>query len=126
MTEAEEAFIEPSENTVAGITLRPFSLGSLSAMRKLGLNFTDEATEDERLRALAGIVWVHSRPVHEVLRSIRKNTADEEIDAFMFGIDIADMPALNEEVARISGQINAATVSIEPKPGDKEETPPGN
>lgn len=126
LTEAEEAFLEPAENTVAGLTLRPFSMGSLAALRKLGLDMSEEADEDARLRALAGVVWVHSRPVHEVLRAIRKGTASDDIDAFMFSIDLASLPELNAEVARISAQINAASVSIEPKPGDKEETPPGN
>ena len=126
LTIAEEAFLEPEETTIAGLRLRPFSMGSLNAMRKLGLDLTDEASEEDKLRALAGVVWVHSRPVHEVLRAIRKGAAQDDIDAFMFSIDLASMPELNAEVARISAQINASSVSIELKPGDREETPPGN
>ncbi len=119
---------------VAGITLRPFTLGSLQAARKLGLQlFSDEVIEGEletgqEEREMVAFAWIQSAPLSEVLASLRVG-ADEawaKIDEFAFGLDMEKFHMFAKELEKLGSMVGETIVEVVPKDNTQsKETPPG-
>lgn len=128
----EAAFADPAETAtmIAGLHLRPFSLGTLNVCRQLELTlFLDgeaELGDEEKQRQIVAFAWVQSAPLTEVLAALRNGTAHEKIAEFEFQLDVAALPELITEIQRISELAAAAAVEVAPKPGrsGEEDAPP--
>lgn len=118
-------FLDPRTLDVAGLKLRPFSVGSYNLINRLGIDLT-ATDEAQQMRNLAAVAWMQSAPIPQVLRAVHSGKADEAIDEFMFSIDLSRIGELGAELNRIGEQIAAATFDVEAKPGDKEESTPPN
>ena len=120
-----EGFHGEGTATLAGHELRPFTFGSFTLCRRLGLTlFTqdgaaDELDEDETMRQLAAFFWIQSQPVPEVLKAVREGTAELAIDAFQFDIPVHALPAIMRRVNELSKLASEAAVEIEEKPDSK-------
>lgn len=112
----EAAFTESGMN-VGGLKMRPFSLGTLSLARQLGLTmFTgplDAAGEGEEgqipalspaelQRQMAVFCWMQTKPLKGVLEHVRTGTWEAEVQEFEFELEVGALPALMGEVERIS------------------------
>jgi hypothetical protein len=112
---------------LAGHELRPFTFGSFTLCRRLGLTlFTqdgaaDELEEDEVMRQLAAFFWLQSQPVESVLQAVREGTAELSIDAFQFEIPVHALPAIMRRVNELSKLASDAAVEIEEKPDSKDD-----
>lgn len=116
-------FLDPRTLDVAGLKLRPFSVGSYNLINRLGIDLT-ATDEAQQMRNLAAVAWMQSAPIPQVLRAVHSGKADEAIDEFMFSIDLSRIGELGAELNRIGEQIAAATFDVESKPGEKEESTP--
>ena len=119
----------------AGIDLRPFTLGSLQAARKLGLKmFAEEISEEEmepgqEEREMVAFAWIQSAPLSEVLGSLRKGTDEAwaKIDEFAWGLDMEKFHLFSKELEKLGMMVSETIVEVVPKEqaGDNKETPPG-
>lgn len=127
----EDAFTEP-QTVVAGLKLRPFSLGTLNLCRRLGLSlFTGqqdaEISDEEKQRQIVAFLFLQSRPFEEVLRAARsENFDDEYLLPFSLTLPLSAIPEAVSEIQRIMDQAGAAVVEIERKPGCKSDDAPPN
>lgn len=119
-------YLHPETLEVAGLRLRPFSIGTFNLIQRLGLSLDGHLSEAERMRNIAAIAWIQSAPIADVLRAVHGGKADEAIDAFMFSIDLSRIGELTAELNRIGEAVAAASFEVEAKPGDKEEQQPPN
>lgn len=119
-------FLHPETLEVAGLRLRPFSIGTYNLIQRLKIKLDSELPDSEQMRNLAAIAWIQSAPIPEVLRAVHTGKADEAIDAFMFSIDLSRIGELSAELNRIGEAVSAASFGVEAKPGDKEESTPPN
>ena len=119
---------------VAGIELRPFTLGSLQAARKLGLRMFAEELSDDELEPgqeeseMIAFAWIQSAPLNEVLRALRKGkeAAWEKIDEFAWGLDMDKFQFFAQELEKLGNMVGETVVEVVPKDnGGKEDTPPG-
>ena len=132
----EEAFLEPQLKHIGDFKLRPFTLGSVTLCKKLGLSqFTGEKSEEpldqvEQLRQVAGFLFIHCEPVEKVLRAVRdKQTLEDELLRYQLQIPLAIVPQVMEEIQRVGDMTAAASVEIVDKPSDSntsQSAPPGN
>lgn len=135
-TLTEEAFLEPKLKQVGDFKLRPFTLGSVTLCKKLGLSqFTGEKSDEpmdqvEQLRQVAGFLFIHCEPVENVLRAVRnKDRLEDELLRYQLSIPISIVPEVMAEIQRVGDMTAAASVEILDKPsraGTSQETPPGN
>jgi hypothetical protein len=135
-TLTEEAFLEPQLKQVGDFKLRPFTLGSVTLCKKLGLSqFTGEKSDEpmdqvEQLRQVAGFLFIHCEPVENVLRAVRhKERLEDELLRYQLSIPISIVPEVMAEIQRVGDMTAAASVEILDKPsraGASQETPPGN
>jgi hypothetical protein len=123
---SDNTFLGPDMLDVAGLRLRPFSIGTFNLIQRLGVKLDGQQDEAKQMRDLAAVAWMQSAPIPEVLKAVHTGKAEETIDAFMFQIDLSRVGELSAELNRIGEQVAAATFSVEPKPGQQEETPPPN
>ena len=123
---SDSMFLSPDTLEVAGLKMRPFSIGSFHLMQRLGITIDGTLSESDQMRNLAAIAWLQSAPIPDVLRAVHTGKADEAIDGFMFAIDLSRVGELSAELNRIGEQVSAASFSVEAKPGDKEEQTPPN
>jgi hypothetical protein len=127
----EDAFTEPGTE-VAGLKLRPFSLGTLNLCRRLKLTlFTGqpeaELSDDEKQRQIIAFLFLQSRPLDEVLRAVRSPDFDDEhLLPFSLTLPLSAIPEAVAEIQRIMDSAGAAVVEIEAKPGCKSDSPPPN
>jgi hypothetical protein len=119
-------FLDPDTLEVAGLRLRPFSIGTFNLLQRLKIQIDGDVPEEDQMRNLAALAWIQSAPIPEVLKAVHSGKADEAIDAFMFQIDLSRVGELSAELNRIGEQVAAASFGIEAKPGDKEESTPPN
>ncbi len=124
--QSDYLYLDPATLDVAGLRLRPFSIGSLNLMQRLGIQLDGQLSEADQLRNIAAIAWLQSAPVPDVLRAVHTGRAHEAIDAFMFTIDLARIGELSAELNRMGEAVAAASFGVEAKPGDKEESTPPN
>ena len=127
-----DGFIGEGTVTLAGHEIRPFTFGSLTLCRKLGLTlFTDEGSaddisEEETMRQLAVFFWFQSQPVNLVLATVRADKVTEVVDEFEFDIDIHAMPALLRRIKNLSTLASEAAVELEEKPNSRDDDAPPN
>lgn len=119
-------FLDPETLEVAGLRLRPFSIGTYNLIQRLKIKLDGDLSEAEQMRNLAALAWIQSAPIPEVLKAVHTGKADEAIDAFMFSIDLTRIGELSAELNRIGEQVTAASFEVQPKPGEKEEDTPPN
>lgn len=119
-------FLSPETLEVAGLRLRPFSIGTYNLIQRLKIKLDSDLPEAEQMRNLAAIAWIQSAPISEVLRAVHNGKSDEAIDAFMFSIDLSRIGELSSELNRIGEAVSSASFGVEAKPSDKEESTPPN
>lgn len=118
---------------IAGLKLRPFSLGSLSICRRLKLTMlTGEAdaetlSEDEKQQQIVAFLYVQSQPIPEVLKAIQSSRFfDETVLPFSLSLPMEAFPEAIREIQRVIDSASAAFVEVQPKPDEKPEDAPPN
>jgi len=122
--------------TIAGLECRPFSLGTLTAARLLGLSRVigecDGPCKEWRMeRQMAAFLFLQSQPLPDVQALVRlakhdPDAFDERLLAFELGIPIGALTELAAQVDADSGAVGAAQVEVESKPGERSEAEPPN
>ena len=118
---------------IAGLKLRPFSLGSLSICRRLKLTMlTGEAdaetlSEDEKQQQIVAFLYVQSQSIPEVLKAIQSpRFFDETVLPFSLSLPMEAFPEAIREIQRVIDSASAAFVEVQPKPDEKPEDAPPN
>lgn len=128
-TALDDAFLEP-QLKAGGLKLRPFTIGSMTACRKLKLTvFTGEAdnlSPEEIQRQVVAFAWVQGAPLSDVLVALRNGTAQAAVDEFEWQISPGDIRALESEISRISRMSEAATVDVVQRNTPHDPDEPGN
>ena len=138
--QALDIFVEPSSK-VGALTLRPFSAGTLTLCRKLGLSMivggADEKaaiTEDDKQRQITTFIFIQSAPLEDVLRGVKLARKDREAfdDEILLPFELtlpvsAIIEAVEQMVAGID-QIGYSQFDTVPKDetSGKPEMPPPN
>ena len=122
--------IEPAERTVGGITLRPFSYGSMQLAYMLNLSlFTEEEGADpddaEMQRQVVTFAWMQSAPIDEVVDAILSKSVEGRVLRYSLNITFDQIPHLIGEIRRIGEMVAASNVRAESRYGNDTETPPG-
>lgn len=133
----EDAFLEGGL-TVPGLTMRPFSVGTLNACKRMKLTMfiaeeksagEPELSPDDALDQLTAFAWLQSAPLNEVLAAVRADKWREAVELFAFSLSAETLAALSSEIQRISAQSNAAAVEVIAKPAEKDgekDAPPNS
>jgi len=121
---------------IAGMKCRPFSLGTLTASRILGLSKivgdSDGPCKDWRIeRQMAALLYIQSQPLNDVEQFIQLAVSDmKKFDAklliFEMGIPIDALSEFASKLAGDSASVEQAQFDLENKPGDRTETDPPN
>ena len=136
-----DAFVEPAPEA-AGLTLRPFSAGTLTLCRALGLTMITGATKeqiealsaDDKQRQLTTFLFIQSQPLDVVkkaaklARENREAFEDEYLLPFELELPVTAMfTAMNQLEANLAS-IEAAQIEVVSRPGGgkKEAQPPPN
>lgn len=128
-TKENEASFSEGSKEFGKITLRPFTVGTLSLCRQLKLSmFTGEDGDSglDQQRQIMAFAWAQSAPLAQVLQAVRSGKWIEAVEEFEFGIIPAQITELVEEINRISTAIKAAAVDVEEKPNTGDEDAPPN
>ena len=132
-SQALEATFTQAPAEIAGLKLRPFSLGSLSICRRVKLTMlTGEAapetlTDDEKQQQIVAFLYIQSQPVPDVLRAIQSpRFFDETVLPFSLELPMEAFPLAIAEIQRVIEAASAAFVEVAPKPDDKPEDAPPN
>ena len=130
-----EIFITGSAK-IAGLECRPFSLGTLTAARLLGLSRVvgecDGPCHDWRMeRQMAALLFIQSQPLPDVQELVRfakedADALDERLLAFELEIPLNALTELATQIEADSGAVAEAQFEIEPKPGEQSEAEPPN
>jgi len=133
-TTLDDAFFE-GDTIIENITLRPMSLMTGRACRKLGLSIflrspeeaakADPISEDEISRQLVAFAWAQSEPVSLVRRALDDGSALDLAADFEAQLHPSVIAQLTEQLFKISKRISAAQIEIVPRPGSAEEGAPG-
>ena len=120
---------------IVGYKLRPFSVGSMDLCRQVGLTMVDGTAAvppNEVNRQLAAFLFIHAKPLDEVLAACAKNPEDfarEHLAPFTFEVPISELFKVADFLEQQLAHVRAATVDVVEKPplaGAKVETPPPN
>jgi len=119
---------------LAGLKLRPFTLGTMELCRQLNLSmFCDgEVPEDtnERVRQVAAYLFIQSEPLALVLAMVDSKDFDREcLRPFKFRLTPAVIDAAIDVIGKNLQGAGEMVVEVEQKPsmaGAKEETAPPN
>jgi hypothetical protein len=115
---------------VGNLKLRPFSIGSMTACRKLGLTLFmgegDKLSAEEMQRQVVAFAWVQSAPLATVQRALREGNADEYTARFEFEVMPGDLKALEREINRISELAAVAAVDTVSRETASDPNEPGN
>lgn len=115
---------------VGSLKLRPFSIGSMTACRKLGLTLFmgsgDNLTAEEMQRQVCAFAWIQSAPVTVVQRALREGTAEDFIARFEFEVMPSDLKKLEAEINRISELAAVAAVDTVSRETARDSNEPGN
>lgn len=128
-TKENEASFSEGAKEFGKITLRPFTVGTLSLCRQLQLSMFTGEGDDSKLdqqRQIMAFAWAQSAPLAQVLQAVRAGKWIEAVEEFEFGIIPAQITELVEEINRISTAIKAAAVDVEDKPNSGDEDAPPN
>ena len=121
---------------IAGLECRPFSLGTLTAARLLGLSRVvgecDGPCQDWRMeRQMAALLFIQSQPLPDVQELVRfakedADALDERLLAFELEIPLNALTELATQIEADSGAVAEAQFEIESKPGERSEAEPPN
>jgi len=116
---------------IAGLDCRPFSLGTLTAARLLGLSRVvgecDGPCQDWRMeRQMVALLFLQSQPIPDVLELVRfaKNDADaldERLLAFELEVPLNALTELADQIGADSSAVGAAQFDLESKSGERSE-----
>jgi len=116
---------------IAGLECRPFSLGTLTAARLLGLSRVigecDGPCKDWRMeRQMAALLFLQSQPIPDVQELVRfakddADALDERLLAFELEIPLNALTDLAAQIDIDSGAVAAAQFDLESKPGERSE-----
>ena len=116
-----------SEFTVGAIRLRPFTIGTKEAVRKMGLTVitgdTDGISEADIERQMVAFVWLQSAPLSVVLKSLRLGDWQDRVDEFQFELPLDATPQIIAEINRIAKTVEAVAVEVQPRPGATDDAP---
>jgi len=125
-----EIFVTGSAK-IAGLECRPFSLGTLTAARLLGLSRvigeSNGPCKDWRMeRQMAALLYIQSQPVpvvQELVRLVKADidALDERLLAFELSIPLNALTDLSAQIEADSGAVASAQFELEPKPGERSE-----
>jgi hypothetical protein len=136
-----ESFIAPAPEA-AGLKLRPFSAGTLTLCRALGLTMIagaskeelDALSADDKQRQLTTFLFIQSQPLDVLKKAVklrredRQAFEDEYLLPFELELPVTAMFAAMEQLEESLGAIEAAQIDVvaRPKGSGKEPTPPPN
>ena len=130
-----EIFVTGSAK-IAGLECRPFSLGTLTAARLLGLarvvGECDGPCKEWRMeRQMAALLFIQSQPLPDVQELVRfakedADALDERLLAFELEIPLNALTELATQIEADSGAVAEAQFEIESKPGERSEAEPPN
>ena len=117
---------------IAGIECRPFSLGTLTAARILGLSRVIGQSEGPcqawpMERQMAALLFIQSQPlpaVQEVVRLAKRDfdSFDSQLLEFELGIPLTALAELSTQLQSDAAAVGEAQFEIEAKPSEKGET----
>ena len=137
-----DTFIAPAPEA-GGITLRPFSAGTLTICRALGLTMVvggdKEAVEalsaDDKQRQLTTFLFIQSQPldvVKKAVKTARENRAafeEEYLLPFELELPVTAMFETMHQLEQSLVSIEAAQIEVLPRPGGRSKevaSPPPN
>ncbi len=135
-----DTFIEPAPEA-GGITLRPFSAGTLTICRALGLTMVvggdkeqvEALSADDKQRQLTTFLFIQSQPLDVVKKAVklaredRQAFEDEYLLPFELELPVTAMFAAMQQLETNLTAIEAAQIEVLSRPsGKKETTPPPN
>ena len=136
-----ESFIEPTPE-IETLKLRPFSAGTLTLCRALGLTMITGASPEQleamsahdKQRQLSTFLFIQSQPLEVVKKAVqlaRENHQafeDEYLLPFELELPVTAMFAAMHQLEESLGAIEAAQIEVvaRPKGTGKEPTPPPN
>ena len=116
---------------IAGLECRPFSLGTLTAVRLLGLSRVigeceGPCNEWRMERQMAALLFLQSQPIPDVQELVRfakedPDALDERLLAFELEIPLNALTDLTDQINADLGAVAAAQFDIESKPGERSE-----
>lgn len=126
-----EIFVTGSSK-IAGLECRPFSLGTLTAARILGLarvvgECDGPCLEWRMERQMAALLFIQSQPIADVQELVRfakeqdLDALDERLLAFELEIPLNALTDLSDQIESDSGAVAAAQFDLESKPGERSE-----
>ena len=136
-----DTFITPAPEA-GGITLRPFSAGTLTLCRALGLTMVvggakdeiEALSADDKQRQLTTFLFIQSQPLDVVKTAVklarenRQAFEDEYLLPFELELPVTAMFTAMQQLENNLTAIEAAQIEVvaRPKGGGKEPTPPPN
>ena len=137
-----DTFVAP-DPSAGGITLRPFSAGTLTLCRALGLTMITGATKeqieamsaDEKQRQLTTFLFIQSQPldvVKKAVKTARENRAafeEEYLLPFELDLPVTAMFETMHQLDQSLVSIEAAQIEVLPRPGGRSKevaSPPPN
>ena len=135
-----DVFIEPSPEA-GPLKLRPFSAGTLTLCRKLGLtmilgsaNDKTALTEEEKQRQITTFLFIQAAPIEIVKKAAKVARADmaafedQYLLDFELNLPVGAMAQAVEQLATGIDQVAAAQFETVPREdsGGRQESPPPN
>ena len=135
-----DTFITPAPDA-GGITLRPFSAGTLTLCRALGLTMVvggdkeqiEALSADDKQRQLTTFLFIQSQPLDVVKKAVklaredRQAFEDEYLLPFELELPVTAMFTAMQQLETNLTAIEAAQIEVLSRPsGKKEPTPPPN
>ena len=135
-----DTFIAPAPEA-GGITLRPFSAGTLTLCRALGLTMViggdkeqiEALSHEDKQRQLTTFLFLQSQPLDVVKKAVklaredRQAFEDEYLLAFELELPVTAMFTAMAQLENNLTAVEAAQIEVLSRPGGKKEaTPPPN
>ena|SRR5438105_13439012 len=136
-----DTFIAPAPEA-GGLKLRPFSAGTLTLCRALGLSMItgaskeqlDAMSADEKQRQLTTFLFIQAQPLDVVKKAVkaarenRQAFEDEYLLPFELDLPVTAMFEAMKQLEENLAAVEAAQIEVLPKPkgSGKEPTPPPN
>ena len=117
------SMLAPENTSIAGLTLRAISLGSMELLRQIGNPLaTGETETDIDSHTLAEFIWVHAAPLQEVVETVYDfpTQVGKKVTLFCMDISPAD---ISKVAASLAGE-RAAVIAASARPLDEENENP--
>ena len=113
------------------LKLRPFTIGAVEVAKKIGLTMFDEDDGDDQddsafMKQVAGFLWMQSTEPRELLKHIKNDTFEDEIECFSLHVPVQIMPQVMRQIADISELAQQGAVDVEAKDSEVDSDAPGN